>query len=98
MLRNYRAANSSANMESCSSDASLGKEKITRFNSPVRIHIHSVRARLVDPDGISAKAVIDGIVKAGLLADDSSQYVKKVSYSQEKGRPEKTLIHITSVK
>jgi len=85
-------------MESRSSDAPLGAEKITRFNSPVYIHIHSVRARLVDSDGISAKAVIDGIVKAGLLSDDSPRYVKEVSYSQEKGSPEKTLIHIRSIK
>jgi hypothetical protein len=55
-----------------------------RFNSPVNIHIHSKRYRLADADGISAKAVIDGIVKANLLADDSPKYVESVTYSQEK--------------
>lgn len=29
----------------------------------------------------TAKAAIDGCVQAGLLADDSSRYLKKVSYS-----------------
>lgn len=47
------------------------------------IHVHSKRTRLADPDGISAKAVIDGLVKAGILTNDSPEFVKEVSYSQE---------------
>jgi len=67
------------------------------LNNSVDIHIHSIRKRLADPDGISGKAAIDGIVKCGVLKDDSVKFVKEVRYSQEKGEPEETIITITAV-
>ena len=73
-----------ANMESYFSDASLGEKKVERLDTRVSINVHSLRYRLTDPDGISAKAVIDGMVKAGILADDTSKQVEKVTFSQEK--------------
>ena len=84
-----------SDMESHPCDAPLGKEEIKGFTSPVSIHVHSIRSRSTDADGISAKAVIDGIVKTGLLVDDSPKYVKQVSYSQEKGSPEITIIEVS---
>ena len=78
-------------------DAPLGQEKVKRFASRVNLHIHSIRKRLVDPDGVSAKAVIDGIVKTGILQDDSTEFINQVSYSQEKGKEEKTIITIEEV-
>ena len=60
----------------------------------VSVHIHSIRKRLTDADGISGKAAIDAIVKCGIIKDDSPQYVKTVTYSQEKGKEEKTIITI----
>lgn len=71
-------------LESCNSDESLGAKKAKGLDSPCSIHFHSVRKRLTDSDGISAKAAIDGLVHAGLLEDDSPKFVKTVSYSQEK--------------
>jgi len=72
---------------------SVGKKAFKGFHTPVHIRIHSVRKRLCDADGISAKAAIDGIVKAGLLQDDSTKFVKEVRYSQEKTKgPEYTVI------
>ena len=59
--------------------------------------MHSRRKRLCDTDGVSAKAVIDGLRKGGVLIDDSPKYVKEVSYSQEKckaGEEEETVISI----
>ena len=53
-----------------------------------KIHIHSKRKRLADADGISAKAAVDGLVFAGVLKDDSAQYVTEVTYSQEKCKKE----------
>ena len=53
---------------------------------------------MADADGISAKAVIDGLVLAGVLEDDSPKYVKWVTYSQEKiskKEDEETIITIT---
>jgi Holliday junction resolvase RusA-like endonuclease len=55
----------------------------------------SVRKRLTDADGVSAKYAIDALIKAGILIDDSPQYVKEVSFGQEKGKNEKTIIFIT---
>ena len=74
----------------------MAEKQIIPFDTPVHIHIHSIRKRLVDPDGVSAKAAIDGLVRCGILLDDSAKLVKEVSYSQEKGSEEKTLITITN--
>jgi len=75
----------------------LGAQKTARFVAPVSCNIHSVRKRLADVDGVSAKAAIDGLVLAGVLYDDDPSHVKEVTYSQEKGEPEKTIITIKEV-
>ena len=88
---------SAADMESGASNALLGAEKVTRLDSPCRIHIHSKRHRLADADGICAKYVIDGLIHGGLLPNDSARWVKNVSFSQEKigtDREEKTVVMI----
>ena len=72
-------------------------QECPRFTAPVRITVHSIRKRLTDADGASFKAVLDGIVKAGVLQDDSPKYVKEVSYTQEKGKEEQTIITIEEV-
>ena len=79
-------------LEQSVGDASLGEKKAPRQNTPVSIHVHSIRHRLTDADGISAKAVIDGLVLAGILQDDSTEFIKQVTYSQEKGDEEQTII------
>ena len=84
-----------ANMEQASGNASLAAQKMQGLNPPFNILIHSIRKRLCDTDGISAKAAIDGLVKAGIFADDSTKYIKKISFSQEKGAEEKTIFEIT---
>jgi Holliday junction resolvase RusA-like endonuclease len=92
-----RVTVSSSDVEQGARNASLGAQKVTGLAAPCRIHIRSIRQRLADADGISAKAVIDGLRHCGILADDSPEYVQEVSYSQEKGMPEKTIITITEV-
>jgi hypothetical protein len=86
-----------ANMESYFSNASLGAQEVKRLDSRVCIHIHSLRYRLADPDGLSAKAVIDGMVQSGLLPDDTSESVEKVTFSQEKIGKEKKEITIVEI-
>lgn len=73
-----------ADLESYLRNEPLAKEKVKRVDSPVRIHIHSKRKRLADADGVSAKALIDGLVLGGVLSDDSPREVTAVTYSQEK--------------
>lgn len=68
---------------------------------PVSIAVHSYRVRLCDPDGISAKAIIDGIVHSGLLPDDSPEFVTSVTFEQTKVKnydEEKTIITLTEVR
>ena len=72
------------NLESPARHAPLGTQEAPRLDPPCSLHIHSRRHRLTDPDGISAKAAIDGLVLAGVLPDDSAKSVKEVTFSQEK--------------
>ena len=76
-------------MEPDSCNELLGAKKIKRLDSQCCLHFHSKRYRLADPDGLSAKAVIDGIVKTGLLRDDTAQQIKQITYSQEKIKKDK---------
>lgn len=86
-------------MEQIAKDGHKAGNEIQAFDVPVCIHVHSIRNNLADCDGISAKAAIDGLVKAGLLRDDSVEWVKEVSYSQEKtSGDESTVITITEAR
>lgn len=87
-----------ANLERFTKYASLAAEEMPRFDTPVRLLCTSYRKRLTDPDGTSYKAFIDGIVKAGILEDDSSKFIKKIEYQQFKTTgEEKTVIEIFEV-
>lgn len=71
------------------------------FDTPVCITVVSYRTRLADADGISAKAAIDGLVHAGVIADDGPEHVHEVRYRQVKvrtKREEKTILEIEAVK
>lgn len=92
--------NPAPHMEPDSGNAPLAKKETKGLNPPYRIHVHSIRNRLTDADGVSGKAAIDGLVLAGLLPDDSPQFVQEVTYSQEKtakGEAETTVLTITEV-
>ena len=75
---------SADNGKSSACDESLAAKEVPRLYPPCSIHIHSIRKRLCDPDGISGKAVIDGLVNAGVLPDDSPEYISEITYSQTK--------------
>ena len=51
---------------------------------PIIININSYRYRLADVDGISAKAVIDGLVKSGILRNDTTKEISEVRFKQTK--------------
>jgi Holliday junction resolvase RusA-like endonuclease len=85
-------------MESNIGYESLGEEKTPRFDSPVNIKVISYRWRNHDTDGVSIKAVLDGIVHAGILTDDSAKQVKKVTFESIKSKEEKTIIEIEEMK
>lgn len=89
-----RNANTAPDVEPAIGNAPLAKKEAEGLTTPCCIHIHSVRKRLADSDGVSGKACIDGLVHSGILKDDSPKYVEEVRFSQEKGEPEETIISI----
>lgn len=95
--KNTRGA---ANLERAACYESMEKKKGARFNSPVYINVLSVRKRLADRDGISAKAAIDGLRHCGILQNDTTKQIKDIRYPQQKcrfdrGEEEYTEITIT---
>ena len=94
-LSGGKTAHPFTDVEQDSGNGSLGQKKAKGHDTPCRIAVHSIRQRLADMDGISAKAAIDGLVHCEILKDDSPKYVKEVSYSQEKGKKEETIITLT---
>lgn len=72
-----RTANTDADVE-CHAGDELAKTKVVEaFTSPVRISVTHYRKKLADPDGLSTKAAVDGIVKLGILADDSTKEIQE---------------------
>ena len=76
----------------------MAPPKNTIVDTPCRIRLLCHRHCLADPDGISAKALIDGLVLAGILEDDTTkQIVESPTITQEQvGRdvPEQTIVEI----
>lgn len=94
------AASAAPDMERPARHESVQAEQGLPFNTPVSITIISHRVRLCDPDNVSAKACIDGLVHCGILRDDSPKEVSEVRYRQIKVKnreEEKTVIEIEAV-
>ncbi len=95
-----RAAVPSANVEPALCDEQMETAGITPLDTRSHIHLHSRRHRLADPDGLSGKAVIDGLRRANILIDDSVKYIDYPTQTQEKikkSEPEETIITITAI-
>lgn len=92
-----RTALSATNMESNFGNEPVGKEKTERLDSRVDIHIISYRKRKHDPDGVSAKAALDGLVRCGILTDDSTKEIRKVTFESIISKEEQTIIEITEI-
>jgi len=78
-------------------DARPRKDPDNKIHSRVRIHYHSKRRRLLDPDRIYSCPATDGLRKGGILVDDTLEYVEAVTNSQEKSRTEETIIEVYEV-
>lgn len=86
-----------ANLEPAAGDAPHEAEKSPRFTAPVRVTFYHTRRTLADQDNLSGKAVLDGIVTDGVLADDSPKEVTEVRHIQTQGPVETTTIIIELV-
>ena len=71
-------------MEQDSGNESVGAKAGAGHDSPCSCLIHSFRHRLADPDGVSGKACLDGLVHAGILQDDSTKFIQEVRHKQTK--------------
>ena len=78
-------------------DEQMATEETKRPNTLVNIRVISYRKRKHDPDGVSVKAVLDGIVRRGILADDSTDQINEVTFKSIISKEEKTVIEIESV-
>jgi len=88
-----RIAVPSPHLEQNPSHAPVVAEEAQGLDSRVDIRVISYRKRKHDPDGISVKAVLDGIVRAGLLPDDSTEQVRRITFESIKTKEdEKTVI------
>jgi len=77
---------------------SKGADKSKEVHPRYRIRVHSKRRRRTDSDGISVKAAIDGLVRGGLLGDDSPDWISQTpTQSQEKSKVEETIIEIYEI-
>ena len=93
----HRIAVSASDVEQDIGYATFSTNVTPSFDTPVSIRVISYRTRITDPDGISVKAVLDGLVHAGILADDSAKQIKEVTFENRKVKakePEKTIIEI----
>jgi hypothetical protein len=90
-----------ADVERPAGNEPMAKSKDPFFTSRVRIEITHYRCRLCDPGGPSSKAVLDGIVRAGILRDDSLLWIEEpIIERQEKVKnqeDEETIIIIEEV-
>ena len=95
-----RRSGKNANMERIVGNEQVSAKRPQQFNSQVDIRFDHYRIDLADPDGVSGKAAIDGIVHYGLLRDDSAKEVREVRHFQHKVKnqeDERTVITITEV-
>lgn len=92
-----RAGHTTTTVERPAQQTLAAQEKDCRFSSPVCITVTSYRKAISDTDGVSVKAFLDGLVKIGLLEDDSCKQVKEVRFKTiilPKGGKEKTILEI----
>lgn len=70
-----------------------------KVKTPVDIHflITSGNKHLKDPSNYTAKACIDGLVLGGLLPDDNSDYVRRVSFEMQYGEADKMIVKLSTV-
>lgn len=90
-----RTAVQAPSVEQVAGNESNAAHEMPTFDTPVHIHVISYRARKHDPDGISVKAALDGIVALGILRGDSQEEIKRVTFESYKSKVERTIIEIT---
>ena len=81
-------------MEQTACHEPLGEKEAPGYASPCHIVVSCLRKRLADVDNVSIKAIIDGLVHSGVLADDKAEIVQSVFVRQAKAQEESTVIEV----
>ena len=81
-------------MEQNTRNEPVAAEKVTRFTTPICIRVISYRKHRHDTDGCSVKAALDGLVRAGILLNDTSEQIKSITFESRKSKDERTEIII----
>lgn len=97
LARFDRAAVSAANVEQNTSHEPAPKDEAQEVHSRFSITVHHRSRRLADAGGRSHKAAVDGIVRGGILPDDSTDYVKEIKETFEQRQNELTVIEIWEI-
>lgn len=70
-------------------------ERKEKSSSRVAVRIESRRSRLIDPDNLCPKFIIDGLRYAGLLQDDNPEAISlQVTQTKVKKGEEETVIEL----
>jgi hypothetical protein len=94
LARFNRAAVRAPDLESNPGDGHAPKDAPEKVCQRFNIVVHHRSRRLADATGRSHKAAVDGIVRGGLLPDDSPVYVKEIKETFEQRNNEETVIEI----
>ena len=94
LARFHRAAIPAADLEQNPSDGSAREDAAEEIHSRFSIIVHHRSRRLADATGRSHKAAVDGIVRGGLLPDDSPVYVQEIKETFGQRNNEETIIEI----
>ena len=97
LARFHRAAVRAPDLESNPGDGHAPKDAPEEVHQRFNIVVHHRSRRLADATGRSHKAAVDGIVRGGLLPDDSPVYVKEIKETFEQRNNEETIVEIWSL-
>jgi len=93
-LRKFKGDNRApvpvADTKSPRRDGTAATDETKNVHPRYRVVIRYRSKKLADPTGRSHKAAVDGLVRSGILGDDSSEFIESITTSETKcGRGEK---------
>lgn len=93
-----KTTNPTTNLEQPVVNKQVGKKKNARFNKPVCIDILSTRKRQTDNRAISEKALVDALVKTGILKNDTKNEIIELNvYEPTISSEESTIVIISEL-
>ena len=93
----HRAAVCAPDPEPPRRAAAKAKAAAKEVHPRFRIAIHHRTRRLSDCTGRSHKAAVDGIVRGGILGDDSPEWVESITETYERAEEEQTVIEVWEI-